>query len=163
MAIELSIETQGAPEGLNAFLDAVLEVCCEVEGIASADCAGRLGTDDMIQSINRDFRGIDTTTDVLSFPSIDYPRGKTAKDSAKRLKRERNPETGRVYLGDFVLSLSRAQAQADQFGHSLLRELGYLTAHSMFHLMGYDHMTEDDKRVMRQMEERAMEKLRLNR
>lgn len=157
MPIELSIETEGAPENLEAFLNEVFSACCQVEGIRDMSAAGRVVDDETIRLINREFRGIDRATDVLSFPSIAYPAGKTARDAPGRLRRE-----GR-YLGDFVLSLPHAQSQALEFGHSPKRELGYLTAHSIFHLCGYDHMTDADKARMREMEERAMALMGLRR
>ena len=98
---------------------------------------------------------------MLSFPTVRYPAGTTAKDNPKRLRREYDPYLGCINLGDCVLNLDRARQQAEEFGHSLRRELGYLTAHSAFHLMGYDHMVEEDKRVMREMEKRAMQALEL--
>ena len=90
-----------------------------------------------------------------------FPAGTTARDNPKRLRREYDPAIGYINLGDCVLNLSRAKEQAAEFGHSVERELGYLTAHSAFHLMGYDHMTEGDKRQMREMEKRAMRRLQL--
>ena len=157
--IILEIETGGAPNGLEERLNRVSDLCCAVEGIERAVCFGRLVDDDEIQRINLTFRGIDRPTDVLSFPSIEYGTGKTAKDKPRRLSRERDPETGLPYLGDFVISLETAVRQATEYGHSLDRELCYLTAHSLFHLMGYDHMNDIDKAVMREKEERVMAQL----
>lgn len=163
MRIELSVEVGGAPENLIQMLEEVGEACCLAEGISGMQAAGRLVDDETIRRLNRDFRGIDRATDVLSFPSVSYAPGRTARNSPKRLRRERDPETGCVHLGDFVLSLERAREQAELYGHSLERELGYLTAHSMFHLMGYDHEDIKDRARMRQMEERAMVLARLPR
>ena len=154
--IVLEIETPNAPEGIEARLNAVSEACCRAEGIAPMVCFGRLVDDEEIHRVNLAFRGVDRPTDVLSFPSISYPLGKTAKDMSKRLGRERDPESGLPHLGDFLISLPTAQRQANEYGHSLDRELCYLTAHSVFHLMGYDHMTEADKAIMRAVEELVM-------
>ena len=161
MAVELYIETKGAPDDLKSFLDEVTRACCRQEGIDEALMSVRIVDDEAIRILNRDTRNIDRSTDVLSFPEINYPLGKTARDCPKRLRREYDPETGMIYLGDCVISLPTARAQAAEFGHSLKRELGYLAAHSMFHLMGYDHMTEDDKTRMRKMEKSAMNDLKL--
>ena len=161
MPIELQIETDGCPDGLAAFLGRVADACMEIEGIQGAGFAVRIVDDEAIRILNRDMRGIDKATDVLSFPTVSYRPGKTAKDHPKRLKREYDPALGCINLGDCVLNIGRARQQADQFGHSLERELGYLTAHSAFHLMGYDHMEEEEKRIMRGMEKRAMQKLQL--
>ncbi len=161
--IELSVEVSGAPLGIAELLGRVSAICCAVEGIPEAISFGRLVDDSAIRAINREFRAKDAATDVLSFPSVRYPVGKTAKGAWKRLLRERDPESGKAHLGDFVISLPRAQAQALEYGHSLLRELAYLTAHAHFHLMGYDHEQEGDKRRMRELEECVMEELNLKR
>ena len=161
MPIELQIEVESCPDGLEEFLSRVADACMELEGVQGAGFAVRIVDDGAIHALNLQMRGIDSATDVLSFPTVRYPRGTTAKENPKRLKREYDPAIGYINLGDCVLNLNRAAQQADEFGHSLRRELGYLTAHSAFHLMGYDHMQEDEKRIMRDMEKRAMQKLQL--
>ncbi len=161
MPIELQIEVESCPEGLEEFLARVAEACFEIEGISGAGFAVRIVDDAAIQVLNREMRGIDKPTDVLSFPTVSYRPGKTAKDHPKRLRREYDPALGYINLGDCVLNIGRAKQQADEFGHSLRRELGYLTAHSAFHLMGYDHMEEEEKRIMRAMEKKAMQALQL--
>lgn len=161
MAIELQCEVPGCPEGLDDFLGRVAEVCMELEGVSGAGFAIRIVDGDTIRALNRDMRGVDRDTDVLSFPSVRYPAGTTARDNPRRLRREYDPAIGYVNLGDCAISIDRARAQAAEYGHSLARELGYLTAHSAFHLMGYDHINEDDKRRMREMEKRAMRALKL--
>ena len=161
MPIELQCEVQGCPEGLEAFLTRVTEACFDLEGVENAGMAIRIVDGEEIRILNREMRGIDRETDVLSFPTCRFSKGSTAKDNPRRLRREYDPSLGYINLGDCVINLARAQQQADEFGHSLERELGYLTAHSAFHLMGYDHMVEEDKRVMREMEKRAMQKLKL--
>ena len=161
MPIELQCEVNGCPEGLEAFLSSVADACMEIEGVENAGFAIRIVDDEEIRVLNREMRGIDKPTDVLSFPSCRFPKGSTARDNPKRLRREYDPSLGCINLGDCVINLKRAQEQAAEFGHSIARELGYLTAHSAFHLMGYDHMNDTDKRAMRAMEKRAMQKLRL--
>lgn len=159
--IELEWEIEPCLDGLGAFLNEVADACFRVEGVENAGFAVTIVDDARIQEINRQTRNIDAPTDVLSFPMIRYPKGTTAKDNPERVRREYDPALGYVNLGDCVLNLDRARKQADEFGHSLKRELGYLTAHSAFHLMGYDHMIESDKRAMREMEKRAMREIRL--
>lgn len=159
--LELQCEVPGCPEGLEEFLNRVADVCMELEGISGAGFAVRVVDDAAIHALNLEMRGVDSATDVLSFPTVRFPKGTTAKDNPRRLKREYDPSAGWINLGDCVLNLNRAQQQAAEFGHSLKRELGYLTAHSAFHLMGYDHMTDADKRQMRAMEKRAMDHLKL--
>ena len=95
-----------------------------------------------IQEINRQFRDIDKVTDVLSFPQFeDF---------------EDLPEFGEIALGDVVICTERVKEQAAEFGHSLEREIVYLFVHSICHLLGYDHMEEDEKKVMRGREEEIM-------
>ena len=142
MPIELQWEVPGDPGDLEAFLGRVADACMKIEGISGACFAVRVVDDEAIQILNREMRSIDRSTDVLSFPTVRYPAGTTARDNPKRLRREYDPAIGAVHLGACVLNLSRAQAQATEFGHSVERELGYLTAHSAFHLMGYDHMND---------------------
>ncbi len=161
MAIELQCEVQGCPEGLEDFLARVTQACIELEGIQNAGMAIRIVDAEAIRTLNREMRGIDKETDVLSFPTVRFPKGSTAKENPKRLRREYDPALGYINLGDCVINLARAREQAEEYGHSLERELGYLTAHSAFHLMGYDHMEEEEKRLMREMEKRAMQRLQL--
>ncbi len=161
--IVLQIEVGGAPASLQTQLDAASALCCREEGIPDAVAFGRLVSDEEIQRINREFRGLDRATDVLSFPSVQYRPGQTAKDAERRLRRERDPETGLVHLGDFAISLPTARRQAEEYGHGLDRELCYLAVHAMFHLMGYDHEDDADKAVMREKEERVMAQLNLRR
>ena len=161
MPIELQCEVSGCPEELEGFLGRVAQACMEIEGVENAGFAIRIVDDGAIRELNRQMRNIDKPTDVLSFPSCRFPKGTTAKDNPKRLRREYDPCVGWINLGDCVINLKRAEEQAEEYGHSLKRELGYLTAHSAFHLMGYDHMNDEDKRAMRAMEKRAMQKLKL--
>ena len=103
-----------------------------------------------IQAINKASRDIDKPTDVLSFPMFQLEPGQLPDDWEEYL----DPETDMCPLGDMAISLERAIAQAKEFGHSTRREIGYLTIHSMLHLLGYDHLDEGPmKAQMRQREE----------
>ena len=110
-----------------------------------------LVTDDKgIQTINRTSRNVDKPTDVLSFPMFELAPGELPGDWTPF----QDPDTGLVPLGDMCISLERAVAQAQEFGHTTRREVGYLTIHSMLHLLGYDHLDEGpQKRQMRAREE----------
>ncbi len=110
-----------------------------------------LVTDDAnIRAINRVSRNIDKATDVLSFPMFNLIPGQPPQDWEEYL----DPDTGLCPIGDMAISLERAKAQAKEYGHSLRREIGYLTIHSMLHLLGYDHMDEaEQKAQMRAREE----------
>ena len=108
-----------------------------------------------IHELNRDYRGVDRPTDVLSFPANELSPGEFDADLC-----ERDPETGRVFLGDMAISLEKCEAQAEEFGHSFERELMYLTVHSTLHLLGYDHVDEGEvKRQMRGREDVIMSRL----
>lgn len=103
-----------------------------------------------IRAINLASRKIDAATDVLSFPMFTLTAGDPPQDWSEYL----DPETGLCPLGDMAISLDRAAAQAKEFGHSLRREIGYLTIHSVLHLLGYDHLDEGpQKKMMRTREE----------
>ncbi|QNM05843.1 rRNA maturation RNase YbeY [Qiania dongpingensis] len=113
-----------------------------------------------VRRINREFRGIDKTTDVLSFPMAEYD----SPADFDFLEEESafdcfNPETGELLLGDIILSVDKIREQAAAYGHSLTRELAFLTAHSMLHLMGYDHMEEKDRILMEERQRLLMEAL----
>lgn len=108
-----------------------------------------------IHELNRDYRGVDRPTDVLSFPANELSPGEFDADLC-----ERDPETGRVFLGDMAISLEKCEAQAEEFVHSFERELMYLTVHSTLHLLGYDHVDEAEmKRQMRGREDVIMSRL----
>lgn len=129
----------------------------------TADCeVNVLVTNDSgIQAINNASRGIDKPTDVLSFPMFQLTAGDPPKDWTDYI----DPETGLCPLGDMAISLERAIAQAKEFGHSTRREIGYLTIHSMLHLLGYDHLDEGPQKAqMRKREETIASRIpRMNR
>lgn len=143
--------SEGAPLSLVA-------ACCQVaEGVTPPLAAHVVVTDDAeIRELNARTRGVDRATDVLSFPTVNYPAGRTARDCEKRLRAEYDPELRACLLGDIVISYPRALEQAAEYGHSAHRELCYLLAHGLFHLMGYDHMDPDEQKEMRAMEEKAL-------
>ena len=123
----------------------------EAEGINTTCEINILVTDDAgIRAINSASRQIDKATDVLSFPMFNLEPGNPPADWEEYL----DPETGMCPLGDMCISLERAKAQAKEFGHSVKREVGYLTIHSILHLLGYDHMDEGPQKAqMRKREE----------
>ena len=129
-----------------------VDVPCEINVLVT--------NDKTIREINRIQRGIDSATDVLSFPMFELTAGELPSDWSPYS----DPDTGFVPLGDMALSLERARAQARQYGHSVRREVGYLTVHSVLHLLGYDHMDEgEDKRKMRAREEAILAEIVLPR
>ena len=128
---------------VEATLDAEgVNVPCEINVFVT--------NDNGIRAINGASRGIDKATDVLSFPMFQLTPGQLPEDWSEYL----DPETDMCPLGDMAISLERAIAQAKEFGHSTRREIGYLTIHSMLHLLGYDHLDEGvQKAQMRKREE----------
>jgi len=109
-----------------------------------------------IRLINNEQRGIDSPTDVLSFPVLEFEDGQMLAGVGDYFE-------DKLILGDIVLSLERAEEQRIEFGHSFNREMGYLICHSVLHLLGYDHETEEEREVMRQKEERALNAISLTR
>lgn len=113
-----------------------------------------------IRRLNREMRSVDAVTDVLSFPSLDGIKGKYLKEEDYPTEID---EEGNLFLGSIAICTQRAREQAEEDGHSYERELYYLATHGLFHLLGYDHMTEEDRAEMRLREERVLEKLGLAR
>lgn len=130
------------------------KVCvpCEINVLVTDNAA--------IRAINAQCRQIDSATDVLSFPAFELTAGELPDDWSEFT----DPETGRVALGDMCISLERAMEQGREFGHGIKREIGYLTVHSVLHLLGYDHLDEGPmKQQMRRQEEAIMAQLLLSR
>ncbi len=135
-----------------------------------ADCQVSLMyvEDSGIQQINREYRDIDRVTDVLSFPNLPFdsalgPREWKILQDPQVLLESTDPDTGYLFLGDIVLNLDRVLSQAEEYGHSVKREFAFLIAHSMLHLCGYDHMTEEDAKVMFGIQEEILEALHIPR
>ena len=156
MTLEWDIGTE-TDEGLIRTMQKAAERCPACEGI-KVPCfvSVRLCDDEEIRNLNAERRGIDKATDVLSFPSVSYPAGKTAGDCEGLLKREYDDEMNACFLGDIVISVPHMEAQAREYGHSREREAAYLLVHGICHLMGYDHMEEEEKKKMRNMEEKIL-------
>lgn len=136
-------------------IDTIVRKCIQktldAEGVSCPCEINVLITNDSgIQAINLASRNLDKPTDVLSFPMFNFVPGELPEDWQEFL----DPETGLCPLGDMAISLERAATQAMEFGHSLRREIGYLTIHSMLHLLGYDHLDEGPQKAqMRSREE----------
>lgn len=115
-----------------------------------------------IHEMNQEFRGIDRATDVLSFPMVEYEQAGNF-DHVEDDDDCFNPETGELLLGDIVLSVEKIKEQAEAYGHSVERELAFLTAHSMLHLMGYDHMADGERMEMERRQEEILQGLGITR
>jgi len=121
-----------------------------------------LTDDEDIHAVNKETRGIDRSTDVLSFPNCFFEK---PGDFSKIEEQEDcfHPETGELMLGDIMISVEHVFAQAKEYGHSVRRELAFLVAHSMLHLMGYDHMEEQERRVMEERQETILRNIGITR
>ena len=117
-----------------------------------------------IREINNDTRNIDRETDVLSFPMLEYEENKDFKDMYLDYEFDATYKDGdNLVLGDIVLSLEKALEQSKEYNHSFKRECSYLVVHSVLHLLGYDHMNEEEKTIMRKREEEILSKLDIRR
>ena len=136
---------------INAIIRKCIETTLSAEGITVPCEINVLVTNDKgIRAINQACRGIDKPTDVLSFPMFQLEAGNPPADWEELM----DPETDMCPLGDMAISFERAANQAKEFGHSTRREVGYLTIHSMLHLLGYDHLDEGEQKAqMRGREE----------
>lgn len=117
--------------------------------------------EDVIQEINQEQRDINQITDVLSFPMLVFQEAGIFLDS--ELKSNINLDTDEVMLGDIVICYEKVESQAKEYGHSILREFSFLVAHSMFHLMGYDHMTEEEEIKMFAKQKKVLDHLEIMR
>ena len=135
----------------------VVKKCFETEQLENSKLyiSVTLTTPNNIQRINNEYRNIDKPTDVLSFPMFE-------KDEIDHKIQKRDFEFEDI-LGDIVISIERVQEQAIEYGHSFERELAYMVVHGFYHLMGYDHMIEEDKLVMREKEENVLNVLEIKR
>mgnify|MGYP003295948202 CR=1 FL=1 len=138
-------------------IQTVINKCFEIEKLERLNLyiSITLTTPKQIRIINNEFRKIDKETDVLSFPMFE----KAEIDNMVELQNNVIPET----IGDIIISIEKVEEQAKEYGHSFERELAYMVVHGFYHLMGYDHMNEDEKAVMREKEEFVLSQLRIER
>ena len=157
--IPVTADVTGVSDSTKSFLRKVIRtalteqgvnVPCEVDVYVTGDAG--------IQELNREMRQVDRPTDVLSFPALELAEGELPAEE------DADVATGFVPLGDMAISLERARQQAAEFGHSARREVGYLTIHSILHLLGYDHVDEGPmKKQMRAAEEAILAEIELPR
>ena len=138
------------------IIERVLTKCFEIENIQSKNLyiSIILTTPEEIRKLNREYRDVDKETDVLSFPMYE-------KVEIEEL--EKSISEWDDVLGDIVISIPRVEEQAKEYGHSFEREFAYMLVHGFYHLMGEDHIKEEDKKQMREKEERVLESLNINR
>ena len=144
-------------EPLMAIVENVIIESLAYEGIRfETEVSVLFVRDEQIQELNREYRQIDKVTDVLSFPLLTAYEVQGKNDTF-------NGDETEILIGDIVIAYGRACAQAAEYGHSLAREIGFLTAHSMLHLFGYDHMTPDEESDMIRRQEEILLRIGLTR
>lgn len=146
------------------LVNKVILACLDYEDCPyEAELSVLFTDDDGIRTINKEFRDKDAPTDVLSFPAIEYDLAGDFTGLEDNPADFFNPESGELLLGDIVISVDRAMLQAEEYGHTIEREIAFLTAHSMFHLFGYDHMEDADAKLMEQKQEDVLNILHISR
>lgn len=153
IAIDFMDETESLNQEELDFVQKILEHAAKEENIGKSEVSVTFVTNEMIRDINREYRGKDQPTDVISFAMEELGEGETAIIGL--------PEPR--MLGDIIISLDRTKEQAADFGHSFERELGFLAVHGFLHLLGYDHMTEEDEKKMFSRQEEILVSLGITR
>lgn len=145
------------PEMEDTIKNVCIAVLCEEECDFDAEISVTLTDNEAIRKINNEQRGIDKATDVLSFPMLEF-------DADGNTNAEYEMDGGCVMLGDIVISMERAREQSEEYGHSIIREIAFLTAHSMLHLLGYDHVDDKEgEEVMCEKQEKVLNSLGIRR
>lgn len=152
--VEISFREIEGQANEEEIINKVVSTVLDLEGIKhELEIYITLTNNEEIHKINKEFRDVDRPTDVLSFPMYE-------REEIPNLRQEQKSEIEEI-LGDIIISIPKIKEQAEEYGHSYERELAYLTTHGMLHLLGYDHMIEEEKVVMREHEERVLEKLNI--
>ena len=160
MTVEIEYEAKRRLElPYETIINDVIEEAMDYEDCPyEAEVSVTLTDNEAIREINREHRGIDSPTDVLSFPMVDYERPADFDGLEDRAEDYFNPETGELMLGDIVVSVDKVEEQAEKYGHSRERELAFLVAHSMLHLSGYDHMEDEERLDMEEKQREILER-----
>ena len=153
--LEIQYQEIEQNENYETIIKQVIDKCFETENLKNLYISITLTTPKNIKQINNKYRKIDKPTDVLSFPMFE-------KEEIDLVCKE-NFEGIRETLGDVIISIEQVEKQAKEYEHSFERELAYMVVHGFYHLMGYDHMQEDEKNQMRQKEENILKGLQINR
>ena len=137
-------------------INRVIEKCFEEEKMLNLNLyiSITLTTPERIRKLNKEFRNIDKETDVLSFPMFE-------KNEIDEIIKKQEKQAIEDTIGDIVISIERVKQQAQEYGHSFERELSYMIVHGFYHLMGYDHIKEEDKKIMRPKEEKILNELKI--
>lgn len=142
----------------------VINYCIEREKFPyEAEINLTLTDNEGIHIINKEYRDIDRATDVLSFPMLSYETPGDFSFLMDENDDDFNPDTGEAILGDIIISVDKVREQAEEYGHSELREFAFLITHSMLHLFGYDHMEPEEAEVMENKQRQILDELSINR
>lgn len=153
LTIDLMDETETLNNSELSFVEKVLKHAAETENISEAEVSVTFVTNDIIQAINNEYRGKNTPTDVISFAMEELGEGEQEIIGADEPR----------MLGDIIISLDRTKEQAADYGHSFERELGFLAVHGFLHLLGYDHMNEEEEKEMFSKQENILASLGIKR
>ena len=148
---------------INELTLKLLNAVCDSEKCPYEACINVYVThSETVRVYNRDYRDKDDTTDVLSFPALDIRDG-DFEYAVEHSDSPFDPESGELILGDIVINSDRVYSQAEEYGHSVLREFAFLCTHSLYHLCGYDHENEDEARIMEHKQEEVLKALNITR
>jgi len=152
MKIQIEYIDTAKSARVSRLIKKVIKKALKMKGVGY-ECRVYVGicTDEYIKYINKEHRQIDKATDVLSFPMVDWET--PCNWDCLKINEDINPTTGEIELGDIIISMETSIAQAEEYNHSVEREISYLALHGLLHLLGYDHINEDDKKLMRLAEE----------
>lgn len=163
--MSLFIETEGKTEfdfDIREVAELVVDAVLEHEKCPyETEISLLLTHNDEIHEMNLEHRGIDRATDVLSFPMLDFDHPGDFSIIDEETADVFDPESGELMLGDIVISVDKVLEQAQEYGHSPKREYAFLIAHSMLHLCGYDHMDDEERKVMEEKQREIMEKINI--
>ena len=160
----IGVEIPDMPEEarIRTLIEETLEAGLKYEHITEeVEISVTITTPEEVRALNCRFRAVDQTTDVLSFPLVEFEKDDDRNEVLK--ESERNPDTEAVPIGDIVINYEQAVTQAEAYGHSMERELAFLTIHSLLHLLGYDHMKPEEEADMRSRQRDVLASLHLTR
>lgn len=157
--IENEQEEIAVDDNIINIIKKTIELCIKSENLdKDYEISVIIVDDEEIRSINKEHRDIDRATDVLSFPMVEFSNGQLISDEG-----DYNIDLDELMLGDIIISAETAKRQAEEYGHSFEREMAFLTAHSCFHLLGYDHMEQDEEKIMISKQESILTEMGLTR
>jgi len=159
ITIENEQDKVALDDNINILIEKTIDLCMKSEKLDKAyEVSVIIVDDEEIRAINKEHRDIDKSTDVLSFPMVEFVNGELISDEG-----DYDMDLDELMLGDIIISAETAKRQAIEYGHSFEREVAFLTAHSCFHLLGYDHMEEAEEKVMLNKQEVVLKEMGLTR